>query len=307
MNRSLHNLLLFTSSISIAGCVNTVRPDLAPTTSPVPQSSQAVTLPTGIPTSTSAKISEDPTETPSIDQCFDVISAPPSNMAYSGVLVLESKSVDQNRRVKKETFLINLNAKTEIRIGSPQSRISEYAVSPDGRWLAYREHLLGESDTRQLVIINGRGQQIKILPWEEDWGYINEWLDNHHLVIGIKRKTSEDQSETLTSFLVLDPFSEERMILQPDFPGIFHTRPGNAFDGWVSTVYGPSLERVVYLQSDEVHGPFHYVLWDTNASQSLASFPVIVDLEATPRWSPDGEHFAFAPVLFLDDESPPKW
>ena len=72
------------------------------------------------------------------------------------------------------------------------------------------------------------------------------------------------------------------------------------------TAYDPTSTKLAYLQGD-ISGSYYYVLWDIEREEPITSIQVIRDFNAIPRWSPDGEAFAFAPSLYSTLEDHPHY
>jgi len=244
-------------------------------------------------------------------QCLVVESALPPSVTSSGTLVLDSRVDDGYGRYKNlDTYFMDMAARSSIQVVKSRENLADFAVSPDRRWIAYSQNL---SDVNQknpilnLVIAMGDNQVIKVLPWEEDWQSYN-WLDNQQIVIVAYSQANRDVFARLDSisFLLLNPFTGERKNLPRDFPNMYDLPPLPNWDGWVETVYSPSMTRAVYLKGD-VSGPLYYVLWDPQQSKEVSNVQIIGDLDAIPRWSPNGERFAFAPSLFLNKDRYPSY
>jgi WD40 repeat protein len=173
------------------------------------------------------------------------------------------------------------------------------SISTDHKWVAYEKYVLNNKSD-ELIITDSVGNQQVAFPWETEWGYVSSWLDGQRLLIDVDTTTNGDASTTSQSstFLALNPFTNERQILPPDFPNIFESQ---GFTGLVGQGYNQELDRVVYLQGDSAFlEPLHYVLWDINQKRTLASFEVVIEPTAIPSWSPDGSKFALAASLRED-------
>jgi dipeptidyl aminopeptidase/acylaminoacyl peptidase len=220
----------------------------------------------------------------------------PDDASSSGILVLDSQVDIGNGRVSPESFLMNMETHAMTQIAGPDRNLIQFAVSPDRKWLAYR-------DLKRLFIVSPDNQPRKIYSWKENWGAIN-WLGNQRLAIGLQQLSEQnDLVKRSSTLLILDAFSGKSEVLSPDFPGIYDLYPLPSWDGWGETAYDSALSRVVYLQGG-ASGPINYVLWDIKHQQSLAVFEIAGELTTVPRWSPDGQSFAFAPSLLLPIE---KW
>lgn len=235
-------------------------------------------------------------------QCLNIAPDLPPEMTSNGSLVF----VGEGRR---NGYLLDLTTMAFTQINQPEKRIIDIDVSPGGEWIAYIEgfsYESGKSAIQDILIIADANNQInRIIPWEEEWGFITAWLDDTHLVIDIP---PDNIPTTPATLMTLNPFTGERQIIKPEYPDIYQFPPIPYWKGWGETVYDPTLTRVVYLRGGQNNdpSPLNYVLWDMTNNKSLASFRIIGDLDTIPRWYTDGEQYAFAPGLITDDPQN-KW
>ncbi len=224
-------------------------------------------------------------------------------MASSGILILESKVQVGNGKTSSDTFSLNMKTGLQTKIIQPDENLTNFSVSPDRQWIAYDSYLNGVDN---LVIATADGKRYKIIPRDKTWSF-HTWLDNQWLLIATSVKETDpakepDPAKSGSTFTAYNPFTGEKRILPPDYPDIYDWFPIPDWDGLGETAYNPTLTRVVYLQYTVNGSPaIRYVLWDTVNKKSLASFDVAGDIYSTPRWSPNGEYFAFAPSLLTKD------
>jgi hypothetical protein len=224
-----------------------------------------------------------------IDSCLTVESRPISNWNSEGILILKGTEGIGNNLVKRMSYKINMATSEIVGLSKPEERLSDLAVSPDGKWLAYRIYSTNNKNA-DLVISNAANEQHLIIPWENEWYWIASWLDENKLMIGVGAD----------SYLVFNPFTNERLLLNSELPNIFNAQ---GFSGLVGGGYNKNLNQVVYVQGDPLFlEPLHYVLWDIDQRRSLASFEVAIEVSTTPRWSPSSDEFAIA--LSLNVEKP---
>lgn len=191
------------------------------------------------------------------------------------------------------------------------------SVSPDGKWLAYLGVVYDQSRNTELekwlVVATRDGQQYKVIPWEENWFFIAQWLDNERLVIIRQRWNNRNMPFELDSVIMLNPFTGERQELLPDFPDIYDGINGILWGGYDTsrTIYDPTLTRVIYPMK-----PYYQdwasatlvsiILADAQTGQTidrLYSVPMLYG--TTPQWSPDGKRFVtdLDPTLNGDSSS----
>ncbi len=192
--------------------------------------------------------------------CLEITSKPPSGAQSGGMLVLSGGYY-------KFSYLVNM--KTGLKIPLSQKKgasAPSVAVSPDRKWVAYKEYDASAStDAVSLVVLSADGQTRKVLLWENDWRWIVDWLDGNHLLITRARREFD-----LDSLILLDPFTGERKELLPDYPDIHNWYPNSDWQGYSrsETVYDSTLTHVVYPRLDEI------VLRDLEIGKDLAIFPI---------------------------------
>jgi hypothetical protein len=123
------------------------------------------------------------------------------------------------------------------------------AVSPDGKWLAYRSVLYENGQFNhnddKLTIIDANGQVQAAMDWDGDWFNIIGWLDSERLYI-----TTYDGSERGVN--IVNPFTGKSQPFSPSLPDLFIDPvqpPLKLLNDWM-VVVDPSLARVVLI------GPF---------------------------------------------------
>lgn len=176
------------------------------------------------------------------------------------------------------TYLVDMDSLVMTQINKPDENLYYFAFSPEHNWIAY---ISSVSD--DLIVAGVKNKIIKAMPWEDDWAYV-EWLNEDQLIIPLIQK---DQVTDFSSFLVLNPFTDERSLLDADYPDMFYNEP------WRIVEYSPLIDNVVYLQGS-VAGPYYYTLWDIQNKSSITQLDANGDLHTFPRWSSDGREFAMA-------------
>lgn len=175
------------------------------------------------------------------------------------------------------THLMDMDSLGMKKINNPDEVLYYFAFSPERNWIAYNT-----TKSNGLVVADAENNVIKSLPLEDDWAYV-DWLNEDQLIIPLIPK---DQMSDVSSFLVLNPFTNERHILNADYPEMLYDEP------WRIIEYSPKIDRVVYLQGYYVSGPFYYTLWDIQSKTAIAQLATAGDMHAFPRWSSDGSQFA---------------
>lgn len=171
--------------------------------------------------------------------------------------------------------------------------LSDGSVSSGGKWLSYMVWNKELSDS-ELLIVSSDGKAVKALDFSE---YVrlsgsqitNEgWVDNERLAIGYEDRSRDIRDGRVTSTLILNPFLEEKQILNTDFPGLYGMPQPNFWANYALTrvVYDPRLRLAIFPTFDRV------ILWDIRENKEIASDPQKpVGFGGPPVWSPDGKNF----------------
>lgn len=257
--------------------------------------------PTATNTSTPTETSLFPPEAQVQSQCLEVEML--SEWVKSkGIVILGNRNVVDGRYQHMDYQFDMTTGKTTPFNGENESGIF-FSASPNRHLMAYNRVTFDEADNiiqDELVIATADGVEQKTIPWENGWVGIPGWLDNQHVVINIAGLDADESAgQKPSTLLSMNPFTGERQILKPNFPGIYQTYPMYDWEGWSVTTYDPTLTRVVYLSEESQY--FLFTLWDLENEQQLGSLPGIFPFSGyipIPRWSPDGARFvveAFVP------------
>lgn len=275
----------------VSGCV-----PLAPQNTPAPRPTN---LPTEIPKSSenSGSFSEtrstaitpylSPTLTPDfntgvIQNCISVKPELPKQHPYTGKIVFETLP-PQDERVYS-FFDLSSGKATEI----PGRNYSYLSVSPDRSMYAYKNW-----DENQLEVYGSDGKIIRKLPWKQNWGSIDGWIDNQHLIIVMAVIDVPGFVKYPRAITILNPLENKEKILEPNYPNI---DIGNTNVNWPymgTTVYNPSLSRVVYpgsLENSPSGGYQGFILYGIPEKAVLAEFDNPYWSGEGPYWSLDGSH-----------------
>lgn len=181
------------------------------------------------------------------------------------------------------------------------------AVSPNREFIALQLYSQ-KTEPISLRIKSQDGLVDIVIPWEEEWSSITSWLDNERLLINtyIEVEDGDIQAKEFSTFLVLNPFTNERKVLEPIFPEIYSHHMFPYWERFGSTIYSPNLDKVIYVKGNDVgSGGYYYVLWSIEEQKTLADFQVVLDQDI-PHWAPNGEKFVMSPSL-LGDSGDGKW
>lgn len=226
-------------------------------------------------------------------QCLEVTSALPTGAILEGRIVLDGQFND---------YLLDVKTGDKIPLAQETNIDLFYGtVSPDGKWLAYLQDTYDQSRSKilkkELVVATGAGQLYKTIPWEDNWLYLIQWLDNQRLVI-IRNRNTGNEPYKLDSVIVLNPFTAQQQEFLPDYPNIYTILKPTTLWGYYDaarTIYDPTLTWVVYAGAPTAYSNTTLVTIELENTQTgkteaqLFAKPLLYG--SVPQWSPDGEQF----------------
>ena len=289
-----HNLVIITLGlVLLLGCVRTAAPiSMEPTVgfslsqTPAPVQTATPAVPTATPVLTLAATDDSGVANLTI-QCLEIQSTLPTETTYNGVLIL-----DGGGDFDLPTTVIDMKTLQSTLVSDTDQEFHGFSISPDHHWFSYNQFIRADPPIENLVISDATGKDWLKIPREEYWTWAS-WLDNDHLMVNIMEGSwtagVNDLEEIAFRFLVLNPFTLERTLLEPDFPEIYM----HWLIGGMMVVYDQSLERAVYLQGSE-GSQIYYTLWDVTNAQALVSIPYRGSPDRIPKWSPLGNEFVIA-------------
>jgi Tol biopolymer transport system component len=204
-----------------------------------------------------------------------------------------------------ETLLLNLATGQATQIVTQNEFQHDHVVSSNRELMAYRTDVFTGSVLwvhDELVIATADGQRQVSLPWEEDWRMILGWTDDQRLLIELDEPVFDASGEQVSyiSYLVLDPRSGERQLLQPDFPSALDLAYHLYWPDHTREIYNPTLTRAIYLRTytESNEDWYTFAIWDIVEQRLVASLESIYGDSVSfsgasplPRWSPDGSQF----------------
>ncbi|MFZ5922855.1 MAG: TolB family protein [Chloroflexota bacterium] len=228
------------------------------------------------------------------DQCFDTLSNLPIGIVPSEILVLKSSN---------GLSLLNLTQHTQREISG---LVPFSSTSPNGRWLVYAYYPPNQA-VEQIAIESADGLTHIQFPVKQGWLIFDNvlWLDNERLWFSVLPDILQGQ---VAPVVILNPFTGEQQELLSDYPQIeryqigMTLNPGLHF-GYSSVVYHPSLDLVIYPQSEEDRR--FITLWDRQSQRALVKIPDGGLYGHLPLWLPGGERFVV--VARYDWDSPREW
>ncbi len=268
----------------------------------------SVTLPgTKTPTLTGTKtptsISTFPTVTRLKLHCLDVLPTLSSEVLSGGIVMLGHETggtADQKQRIYYTTF-IDMATGQQTQIVTQDENQDQHIVSPDRNYIAF-DNLIFNPEKDELVIASYDGQRLITIPHEKKWGSILGWTNDQRLLLSYDEPVidANGKQKTLNSYLVLDPFRDNSMILRPNFPNIDDYLNYQPFwNGWNGIIYDTTLTRAIYLRfigSDEDR--FTFAIWDVEKQQLISTLEEIYTESSSsgraapmPVWAPDGSYF----------------
>jgi hypothetical protein len=266
-------VLALLSGILVIGCSQT-NIQTSELLSTKPPTSVATEMPT---------ILLNPTPTNIVDlsnlttQCVEILDAPSNDVNLRNSLVLSN--------VSSESYIYNLET-GEKRALEITLFATDLIVSPDFQKMAYINY-----ETKELVIKDVNGNEIKTISGFDDHFVLAKWLDNKSLVIN---KATEDEPLYYHYSLVIfdsetDNFLEFNIA---DFPN------ANTYSTGYSYLYpNPQITKMIYLSQDVDKS---VILFDMQSKRQLKE---LYFSKGIPLWARDGDKFAISAVLNFDKYS----
>jgi hypothetical protein len=254
MNSTKTSAFLLSAVILLAACAR------IPSTNPP---KDAVTIsPTTEPTN-----SPPPTETITLEpksdfitqNCVDVLSAMPVNFKVTGIIPLGDYQTGG-------TIFLDLETGDTAKIPALQDLMLNYAISPDGKKLAYKTHITSSSYSLILTDALNHFDQV-IFTRQADFA-IYYWLNNEELLLG---KNSQ--------WVVYNPYArDEKGYSISDFPDYDTFNPYNI---WVG--FDPQAVLAIYKNSNG-----NTSLFDIENKQTVAEVVDSVQRPPVAEWTLDG-------------------
>jgi hypothetical protein len=327
-DRNMKNEILFVCFVTIlliVGCQEKGAPVIVtplptqtvtlaqPLFSPSASTAQTETV---VPVATETVTPSNTPDIPAVDglmqiHCIEVSPIQPDIMASNGIVVLESRVIEEGR-YKPDVYLLDM-ATGNIAISEPEGG---YAVSPDKKLMAYISSIIDEQDrivSQDLVIADANGQRQKTINWQDEWGTILFWHDEEHLVLYLSEIEGRKVNVLLepAPILVLNIVTGEQQILLPSFSGFLSNKGVLPYwNGQSGVAYDPTLTRAIYLRSLKAEEyTYTYAIWDlendrlvTTLEDILTTYFFDIIVSPMPFWSPDGSHFVVVGRVF-DEET----
>jgi hypothetical protein len=245
------------------------------------------------PTLTPSPLPETPTSTPTmitqppmIFTCLDISPTLPDTTTLTGTVLLGLSA-----NATSPPLLIDMETGSQTESQELEG-CGFFLQSPDSTWIAYKDY-----KTLHLVLIAADGIPREVVPWDENWRGMAGWLDNEKLVIVLE---GERNWQTMPSQGIYNAFTGEYQEINRDYPYIDYLADTDYL--WsTSTIYDPTLTRVVYTANSERGKKL--VLWDLNANQEIAQLEHWEYTTEPAKWSPDGQRFITAHAVLEQGSS----
>jgi hypothetical protein len=215
-----------------------------------------------------------PEPKPGVSQnCLNILPSLPEDQTQKGVIILLD--------TEKSNYLL-YNLGTGKKKDIPGSRNYDLVVSPNQKLYAYQD-----GPSKKLLVFSSNDQLQRSINWENDWGALGGWQNNEQIIL--TKRTDPSKEEYPRSLMVLNPFSGEKQILQPNYPNIENASFQLDWEGSGTTIYDPIISRVVYPGFIEGKG-MGYILFDIKSRTKLAELQS-PNFTKTPKWLSDGSKY----------------
>jgi Tol biopolymer transport system component len=217
------------------------------------------------------------------DKCLTILPDLPNESNLTGLLVLDGA------RGSDVDYLFDMATRDRFPIPiTEQVKSLDFAVSPDGDWLAYSGAATTSSTEYSLVIRTADNMQSFHFPWDDrEWSYLAHWVSDEWIAL-VKANHGERPLYTL---ILLNPFTGQKQAMEMDYP---HSLTDDfEWYSWPTiTIYDPTLSKVVYVGYSEKTGK-KLVLWDRLAQRAIVEIPNFGFTIIPPLWSPNGNQFVY--------------
>jgi len=266
-----------------------------PTTTTMTLRATEVTVPPTL-TETSAALTLDPVAQKLKDivfsPCLTVSPEPPGGDQIPWVLLaipgIIPYAIDPNTGEMTDQLLPDSNP------FGPDPFAADFAVSPDGKWLAY--DLYGEDDVSLVVEPSGNiltnSSQGRIIWQPSQPSRLEGWLSNENVIL-VKNHSWENFGSTL----IYNPLTGEQYEFfleeMPDAQKqVFGRLSGSYLMDHGNLIPDPTLQRIVYPSGSGPTEGLQMVLWDVENKRALTSLRYTeYQLFRDPFWSQDGSDF----------------
>lgn len=228
-----------------------------------------------------------PTPDPVISDCIEIQSALPEEHSYEGFLLLVRTTHGPGER----HLLYNIQSGESVYLPKEYSYAS--IVSPDQTKLILDDIVRGI-----FAVYSSNGVLLKKMSMYENQGRVAAWFDDERIAIKkYEEGFREGMSKYPASVVIVSIMNGETQLLESDYPNIDGANYLIHLGNWGTTVYDPTLTRVVYAgdvthpgQPDKlING---YILYSLSEEKILAEIPdQDFHLGTLPQWFADGSQF----------------
>jgi WD40 repeat protein len=155
----------------------------------------------------------------------------------------------------------------------------------------------------RVEVHSSTGKLIKSIPMGKYWESFAGWLDNQNLIVVMEEPDLANYTpqpyilapiKYPREVRVINVFTGKMQSLASNYPNIDLANNGARWDLFGTTMYDPTLTRVIYpgplnIKVGEVDNG--YILYDIPEQKILAEIPNPSWTRYTPKWSPDGSYF----------------
>ncbi len=204
-------------------------------------------------------------------------------------------------------FLKDIAMGDMVQVVGKDEHYGSVVIAPNRKLMAFMTFEEFWGPAKNLVLMNGNGERVKVLPWDEAWYKLQAMTDEQHLLITYNKGQAEDYPKAL---VVFDPFTNQQTMIDPVFPDYIQDAYLPDWEGWYGVIYDPTASYAIYpMTMQDGDGEFYtFALWDVLNKQVVGNFEkifwdAIFSSRAAPmlRWSSDSSMFGL-PANSADGE-----
>jgi hypothetical protein len=221
-----------------------------------------------------------PLETGLITDCLAMVAEEELDRSrLGGVVVLDSRKVQEDGFVNRESILLEIATGQIITRSEADENWIDFFVSPNQELMAIgtvRYSPTGQVVQEEVVVMNSLGERVVVVPRQPEWYSLVGWVSDQEFMIGLDELNGEKfiPLGQPSPRLIYNLFDGTQRVLQPEFSRF--SEPRRALPYWRGqwgVVYNASLTRAIYPRYLDDEGEFFTMaLWDLEENELIRDF-----------------------------------